>query len=144
MALRLFIVRLVTRPILVPIGVGSFGLWYGGFDVAYIVSRKIALTLDSKLPAQTSQTNRIISSLAGVSAGSLFSYLNYSSSPFKNVEFPELRMKSVFRDLPQYIKSNMKVLKNLNVNKGILVFVSSGFISGFSKCVVETYLSHHV
>ena len=144
MALRLFIVRLVTRPVLVPIGVASFGLWYGGFDVAYIVSRKVATTLDSDLPVKTSPTNRIISSIAGVSAGSLFAYANHTSSPFKNIEFPELQMKSFFRDLPQYIRANVEVMKTLNFNRGILLFVTSGFISGFSKCLVETYLSHHV
>jgi hypothetical protein len=144
MALRFFILRVVTRPVLVPIAVGSFGLWYGGFDVAYVVSRKIATTLDPDLPVKTSQKNRIISSLAGVSIGALFGFANYSSSPFKNIEFPELQMKSIFRDLPKYIKSNVEVLKTLNINRCIFLFVSSGFISGFSKCIVETYLSHHV
>lgn len=144
MAIRLFIVRLITRPVLVPIGVGSFGLWYGGFDVAYLVSRKIVTTFDSSLSTETTKSNRAISSLSGVSVGSLFLYGNYSGSPFKGIELPELQLKSFFRDLPTYVKSNIAILKSLNVSRGVVLFVTSGFLSGFSKSVVETYLSHHV
>ena len=144
MAFRLFVVRLITRPVLVPVGVGAFGLWYGGFDVAYLTSRKIATSFDSTLPTETSRKNRAISSLSGVTVGSLFAYANYKGSPFKGIDLPELQLKSFFKDLPTYIKSNFEVMKKLNVSRGVVLFVTSGFISGFSKCVVESYLSHHV
>ena len=144
MAARVFLVKLVTRPILVPIGVGAFGLWYGGFDVAYIVSRKVATKLNPDLPIDTSRKNRVISSLAGVSTGALFAYLNAATNPFNNVDFPELHWKSALKDIPVYMKSNFEVMKKLNVKRGIVLFVSSGFISGVCKSLVESYLSNHL
>ena len=144
MVVRAFILRVITRPVLVPIGVGSFGLWYGGFDITYIVSRKIALTIYPDLSSKTSSTNRIISSLAALSTGSTFAYFNYVTSPFKTIEFPELDSQNIFRQLPMYFKRNIQVIKSINLTRGIFLFVGSGCISGFCKCIVETYLSNHL
>ena len=144
MALRVFITKLIARPILIPVGIGSFGLWYGAFDVSYIVSSKVAGTLDSSLVGKTTPTNKAISSLAGVSLGSVFVYASYVSSPIRTATFPEIELKSIMRQLPAYFKQNMEIIRNLNMSRGVLIFVGSGFISGFCKCFVECYLSQYV
>lgn len=141
MAIRAAFVRIISRPLLVPIAMGSFGLWYGGYDISYITTKNLGSSIFPPAVKETTRSNKVASSISGLSMGSAFAYAFYATSNFKNVEFPNIEKGNFVKNFPSYIKNNVAVLKTLNVQRGVFVFVCSGFISGFTKGAVETYLN---
>ena len=135
--LRVKLLQILARPIVVPIAVGGFGLWYGSFKISYQSSNFLGNTFLGTSKISLPQSSRYIASICGVTVGLVtwysikFIYPNDWSFPVSTFEYKSIK------DIVPLIKNSFSSIQNYPLKRLYSLVILTGFCSGIGKTTAE-------
>jgi hypothetical protein len=135
--LRAKVLQVLARPVLIPISVGAFGLWYGTFNLTAQGTAFLGNTVLGAPKEPTPTSTRMIASGCGVTTGVTIWYLAklvFPSSWVSPVATFEYRG---VRDIVPLLKKSASSLKEYPVMRVYSFVLLSGAVAGLSKSIFE-------
>lgn len=137
--LRAKLLQILARPVLIPITVGGFGLWYGIYNITYQSTSFISNTLlfSNKNKQILKQSTRYIATGCSLTTGILTWYLlklkypNDWNSPITTFQYKGPK------DIIPLIKNSFTSIKHYPIQRLYTLVLLSSASSGFSKTIFE-------
>jgi hypothetical protein len=126
--------KILARPVLIPLAVGGFGLWYGTYRLCYTGTSTIGNALLGYADCK-SQSSAVGCAISG---GIASLYIENAMFPI-DWALPEkqiLKVSSV-SDLGNYFKQNADSLKKFPVGRVYGMVIISGLVSGIVQTGTE-------
>jgi hypothetical protein len=132
----------IYRPLLIPLAVGGFGLWYGVYDISHSIVSKILVhgTSIPKTIRNRTLNAGVVSNITGITSGIVTMYMSrymFPSVDINSESFLKLRSTSEVRSLLSKYSDVFKVYPFPRVLGAIFL---SGSISATVSVCAERYL----
>jgi hypothetical protein len=134
---RAQLLKLFARPVLIPVAVGGFGLWYGTFNLTYLSTSFLGNSLLGAPKDPLPQSTKFIASGCGITTGiaawyvAKLAYPSHWISPTATFEYQGLK------DLLPLAKNAISSLHNYPVKRLYSLVILCGVFSGFGKTTFE-------
>lgn len=135
--LRAKLLQILARPVLIPVTVGGFGLWYGSYNVTYQGTALLGNTILGSPKQVPSSSTRMVASGCGVTTGIASWYIakllypNTWVSPVATFHYRGVH------DVIPLLKNSVESIKQYPVTRVYSLILFSGVVSGLSKTIFE-------
>mmetsp|Transcript_23978 Transcript_23978/g.35192 ORF Transcript_23978/g.35192 Transcript_23978/m.35192 type:complete len:152 (+) Transcript_23978:73-528(+) len=138
--IRRRLLQLLARPVLIPVAVGGFGLWYGTFDLTYQGSYQASSLIFGGVTEHASKSARVVSGLVGISVGAGTMYMANSLYPSQwKPPTASFEFKGA-KDIVPLIKNAMSSFQSFPIRRIYALVIMSGVASGLVRCATERIL----
>jgi hypothetical protein len=129
--------QILARPVLIPVTVGGFGLWYGTYNLTYQGTAFLGNTVLGSPKEPASPSTKMIASGCGVTTGIASWYIAKLVYPNRWVSPAATFQYRGVQDIVPLLKNSLESIKQYPVMRVYSLVLFSGVVSGFSKTIFE-------
>lgn len=134
---RAKVLQVFARPVLIPISVGAFGLWYGTYNITYQGTSFLGNAILGSSTVPIPSSTKLIASGCGVTCGITAWYIIKTIYPTNWVSPASTFQYRGIHDIGPMIKNSITSLKQYPVLRLYSLVLFSGGVSGLSKTIFE-------
>jgi hypothetical protein len=135
--LRAKLLQILARPVLIPVTVGGFGLWYGTYNLTSQGTALIGNTVLGSPKQPTPSSTKMIASGCGVTTGIASWYIAKLLYPSQWVSPVATFQYRGVQDIVPLLKNSAESIKQYPVMRVYSLVLFSGVVSGVSKTIFE-------
>lgn len=124
----------LTRPLLIPMAIGTIGMWYGAFDVSRFICRKAFPV------SQVSKRNQLLAFFSSFSASAVILYMG-KDKILSGPNNDKLKMPEFTVNLQSFVKASTDYFKRFPGKNVVIALMATGGISGLICGTIEWNLS---
>lgn len=140
MIFKKYILAAAYRPLLIPLGVGAFGLWYGSYDISHKVFSKVIKsgTHNPVMIKNRTLNAQVVSNFSGLTTGVVTIYFSKYLFPPLPVNYQDMK------SLPQEaMKLSQEAIK-LRIARYVEIFKIYPFQRLFGAIILSSSMSAFV
>lgn len=137
MWVRTKLLQLFGRPVLIPISVGAFGLWYGTYNLTYQGTAFVGNMIFGSSSVPIPSSTKLIASGCGITCGITSWYIMKILYPANWISPAATFQYRGVHDIAPMLKNSISSIKQYPVMRLYSLVLFSGGISGLSKTIFE-------